>query len=122
MPLSEEERAEYRQTLRRRDATDREQQKHARRQARADARRASDLLKTDFGADRVVVLGSVARNERLSPHSDLDLGVQGLSGMDYYEAVARVQSVSEQRSVDLVRLESCRHSLRQRIEESGIEL
>ncbi|MFB6272770.1 MAG: nucleotidyltransferase family protein [Salinibacter sp.] len=122
MPLPDEDLERYRQTLRRRNAADREQQTHARRQAHNDAQRAATLLKTDFGADRVVLFGSVVRDERLSPHSDLDLAIAGVSGIDYYRAVARVQSVSEERSVDLVRLESCRHSLRQRIDESGIEL
>jgi len=66
--------------------------------------------------------GSVARNERLSPHSDLDLAVEGLAPMAYDRAVARLQSIPEERDVDLVRLESCRDSLRQTIEETGIEL
>ena len=89
---------------------------------RREARAAAALLHADFEAKRVVLFGSVARNERLSPHSDLDLAVTGLFGLDYYRAVARVQSVSETRSVDLIRLESCRPSLRETVRETGIEL
>ena len=122
MPLSDEALARYRETCRRRDATARVRQEEARRTARREARAAAALLHADFEAERVVLFGSVARNERLSPHSDLDLAVTGLSGLDYYRAVARVQSVSETRSVDLIRLESCRPSLRETIQETGIEL
>jgi len=122
MPLSDEALARYRETRRRRDAAAHAWQEEARRRAWYAARRAASLLKDEFGAERVVLFGSIARNERLSPHSDLDLAVEGLTGMEYYRAVARIQSVPAQMTVDLVRLESCRSSLRQTIRETGIEL
>lgn len=122
MPLSDQALARYRETRRRRDAAAQEWQEEMRRTAWNDARRAATLLKDEFGAERVVLFGSVAQEERLSPHSDLDLAVEGLSPMDYYRAVARVQSVPSTMSVDLVRLESARTSLRSTIHETGIEL
>lgn len=122
MPHPEEELERYRQTCRQRDAAAQERQREARRQAHRDARQAAAVLKDEFGADRVILFGSTAREERLSPHSDLDLAVEGLTGMDYYRAVAQVQSVPAQMAVDLVRLESCSPSLRHTIEETGVEL
>lgn len=122
MSLSDDALRRYRQTRRRRDAAARAQQEAARRTAWQEAREAAALLNTDLGAERVILFGSVARDDRLSPHSDLDLAVTGLSGLDYYRAVARVQSVPETRSVDLIRLASCRPSLRDTIQDTGIEL
>ena len=122
MPLSDEALARYRETRRRRDAAARAQQKEARRNAWHAARQAASVLEDEFGVERVVLFGSVAREERLSPHSDLDLAVEGLAPMAYYRAVARLQSIPEKMTVDLVRLESCRDSLRQTVDETGVEL
>ena len=122
MPVSDEDLDRYRRTLRRRDAAARAQQEAARRNAWDAARRAASVLEDELGAERVVLFGSVAREERLSPHSDLDLAVKGLAPMAYYRAVARLQSIPEEIDVDLVRLESCRDSLRQTVQETGIEL
>lgn len=122
MPLSDEELDRYRQTLRRRDAAARARQEKERERAWHAAQQVASVLKEEFGAERVLLFGSVAREERLSPHSDLDLAVEGLTSLDYYRAVARVRSVPARRGVDLVRLESCRASLRQSIQETSIEL
>lgn len=115
MPISEEDLAQYRVTRRQRDAAAQEWQEKMQRTARNDARRVATGLKDELGAVRVILFGSTARDERLSPHSDLDLAVEGLTGMKYYRAVAQVQSVPAQMAVDLVRLESCSSSLRQTI-------
>ena len=86
------------------------------------ARRAADLLREQFGAECVVLFGSLARNEDVGPRSDINLAVAGLSADPYSQAVARVQRVGEERSVDLVRLKDCVPSLRERIDEEGIPL
>ena len=122
MPVSDEDLDRYRRTLRRRDEAARAQQKEVHRNAWHAARQAASVLEDELGAERVVLFGSVAREERLSPHSDLDLAVEGLAPMAYYRAVARLQSIPEEIDVDLVRLESCRDSLRQTVQETGIEL
>ncbi|MFB6232147.1 MAG: nucleotidyltransferase family protein [Salinibacter sp.] len=121
MPIPDQALDRYRQTLRRRDAEARVRQEETYRRAWDDARRAASVLKEEFEAERVLLFGSVAREERLSPHSDLDLAVEGLPPMEYDRAVARLQSVSSQRSVDLVSLGSCPDSLRQTIQDTGIE-
>lgn len=122
MPTPKKTLDRYRETLRRRDAAAQEWQEETRRQAWRDAQQAASLLKDDFGAERVVLFGSVAQRERLSSHSDLDLAVEGLTGMDYYRAVARIQSVPAQMTVDLVRMESCSPPLRTTIQDTGVEL
>jgi len=120
--LTEEQLAAYRATCARRDAAERRRQQVRREAGRQAARRAAELLREQFHAERVVLFGSLARNEDLGPRSDIDLAVAGLSAGDYYRAVARVQGVVEERSVDLVRTEDCAPSLRDRIDEEGISL
>lgn len=122
MPVSDEDLDRYRRTLRRRDEAARAQQKEAHRNAWHAARQAASVLEDELEAERVILFGSVAREERLSPHSDLDLAVESLAPMAYYRAVARLQSIPEEIDVDLVRLESCRDSLRQTVDETRIEL
>lgn len=120
--LTEEELAAYRATCARREAAERRRQQARRAAGRQAARCAATLLREQFGAERVVLFGSLARTEDLGPRSDIDLAVAGISAEDYYQAVARVQRVAEERSIDLVRLENCAPSLRERIDEEGIPL
>ena len=83
MPVSDEDLDRYRRTLRRRDEAARAQQKEAHRNAWHAARQAASVLEDELGAERVILFGSVAREERLSPHSDLDLAVEGLAPRAY---------------------------------------
>ena len=119
---SDEQMQAYRATCRRRDEAERRRQREARRAGLAAARRAAALLRRQFGAERVRLFGSLAREEDLGPHSDIDLAVVGLSPADYYRAVAQVQRVAGARTVDLVRYEQCGPSLRTRIDTEGRSL
>lgn len=87
MSVSDDDLDRYRPALRHRDEEARVWQEETRRRAWDDARRAASMLNEEFGAERVLLFGSVAREERLSPHSDLDLAVEGLAPMEYYRAV-----------------------------------
>lgn len=65
----------YQATARRR-AAKRRQAIEARRQATWEiAKRAAALLKSDYGVSRVVLFGSLSRDEPFSFHSDIDLAV-----------------------------------------------
>ena len=120
--VSEEELDRYRATCRKRDEEARRHQKRAHRDARGAARRAAAILRTEFGVGRVVLFGSVARGAFLGPHSDIDLAVDGLSARDHARAVDRVQEASEERRIDLVRIEQCSPSLKTDLSADGIEL
>jgi len=78
-------------------------------------------LKSRFGATRVVLFGSLAR-EDFHKWSDIDLAVWGVSSSDYYRAVAFTSGFSELFKVDLVDAEDCSESLRQHIQREGVEL
>jgi predicted nucleotidyltransferase len=122
MAVSEKDLEAYRATCRRRDAEERRRQREARQAGGEAARRAAALLREQFGAERVVLFGSLAREEPLGPRSDVDLAVEGLSTDTYYQAVAHTQRVAGEWTVDLVRLERCDSSLRERIKQEGIAL
>ena len=78
----------YRNTAVRRSIEKIEQRKRRGEQTREVAERMATMLRDQFGASRVVLFGSVAREEGLGAYSDVDLAVQGLSPMAHLEAVA----------------------------------
>ncbi|MDM8553082.1 hypothetical protein QUF72_23605, partial [Desulfobacterales bacterium HSG2] len=60
------------------------------------------------------------RRHCFNHRSDVDLAVWGLDERKYYRAVAQLLSVDTEISVDLVRTEEARKSLRARIEREGV--
>jgi len=85
-------------------------------------REAAAVLKSRFGARRVVLFGSLAHAAWFTPDSDVDLVVEGLSRQDYWEAWRVVEEIVRDRPVDLLELEMVGESLRRAIERSGVEL
>jgi len=109
----------YRATCRRRDEAERRRQHKVQQAGRTAAQRVAVYLRETFDVERVVLFGSLARTEELGPHSDVDVAVAGLSPDEYYQAVARVQRIAGEWTIDLVRLEQCAPSLRIRIDTEG---
>lgn len=83
--------------------------------------KAATLLKTKFGARRVVLFGSLAHKAWFVPNSDVDLAVEGLTG-DYWQAWRSVEEIIEDRQVDLIEIESASNALRKAIQRHGVEL
>ncbi len=54
---------------------------HERERILGLVRKAADVLKIRFRARRVILFGSLARIESFHPRSDVDLAVEGLTGM-----------------------------------------
>lgn len=112
----------YQATARRR-AAKRRQAIEARRQAAWEiAKRAAALLKSDYGVSRVVLFGSLSRDEPFSFHSDIDLAVWGLDERVYYRAVSRLLDLDPSVSIDLLRAETLNADLLYIIETTGILL
>ena len=86
------------------------------------ARKAATLLKSEFGAEKVFVFGSLLHESSFTLWSDIDLSALGIAVDKYYAAVAAVSDLSSSASIDLVDLESCRPSLRDTIYKEGVEL
>ena len=86
------------------------------------ARKAATLLKSEFGAEKVFVFGSLLHESSFTLWSDIDLSALGIAVDKYYAAVAAVSDLSSSARIDLVDLESCRPSLRDTIYKEGVEL
>ena len=84
------------------------------------AKKAAELLKEKFGAQRVVVFGPITKKELYHLHSDLDLAVWGLDKKLFHRAVAKLLELDLSQRIDLVRLEDARDSLRSAIEQECV--
>ena len=97
-------------------------EKRRRQQALQVAHQAAQALRQQFGATRVVVFGSLARNARFTPWSDIDLAAWGIPPDQFYAAVATVTGLSDVFKVDLADPQSCSPSLRDALNREGIAL
>jgi predicted nucleotidyltransferase len=120
--LTPQQAAAYRTAARQR--WQREQQELQQRQARAWelAYCATDLLKTRFGASRVVVFGSLVRENCFTPWSDVDIAAWGISPKDTFQAIGALLELDPAIAVNLAPAESCRPALLAVIAQEGIEL
>ena len=80
------------------------------------------ILKTKYGARRVILFGSLAYGAWFVSESDVDLAVEGLKDDDYWEAWSMVEELITDRVVDIVQLENVKESLRKEIQQYGVEL
>ena len=86
--------------------------------ARREAEALAETLAKRYGADKVVIFGSVLDGDRFHEGSDIDLAVRGLRPESFFTAWNKLEEASPFR-VDLVTLESCRTSLKARILTKG---
>jgi predicted nucleotidyltransferase len=102
-----------------REREQRRRDEAARRAARLSLRlaRAGALLRDRYGADRVILFGSLATGT-VSPSSDVDVAVAGLAAARYFDALADLMELFGS-PVDLVRIEEAPESLRDRIAAEG---
>jgi predicted nucleotidyltransferase len=84
--------------------------------------KAANLLKSEFGAEKVLVFGSLLHVSSFTLWSDIDLSASGIAAEKYYAAVAAVADLRPSARIALVDLESCRPSLRDTIYKEGVEL
>jgi predicted nucleotidyltransferase len=85
-------------------------------------RGAAAVLKTRYGATRVILFGSLAHEAWYVADSDVDLAVEGLAGDTIWRAWRAVEEIIGDRPVDLVEVETARESLRSAIERTGMPL
>ena len=86
------------------------------------AKKASFLLRQQYGAKKVVVFGSLARTKFFSQWSDIDLAAWGIAPDKYFSAVAAVTGLSPDFKIDLVEPDTCREALRSSIQKYGLEI
>lgn len=82
------------------------------------AEKIAACLKQEFGATQVIVFGSLVR-DRFTEASDLDVAVADVPPARYFEAVARVNELSDC-WVDLKPLEALEPYFRERVLATGV--
>ena len=120
--ISPEKMAEYRATYKKRQEAERKKLDERFERAWEVARRGADLLRSRFGAEKIVVFGSLTNRELFHIRSDVDLAVWGLPDKLYFRASSAVLDISPEFLVDLVPFTDASDSLRRTIETEGIEL
>jgi len=88
----------------------------------AFARRAAEVLRTEFGATRVCAFGSLVGPAAFHDRSDVDLAVWGLTSSEYWRALAALEGLDPEVELDLVRVEAARPALVETIEAEGEDL
>jgi len=96
--------------------------KARRRRAWRVARKAAKILKTEFGASKVMVFGSLIHPALFHERSDVDLAVWGLRGREYYRAVSVLLDIEPSISMDLIAFEDARPGLQDVILKDGRKL
>jgi uncharacterized protein len=86
------------------------------------AKKASFLLRRQYGAKRVLLFGSLAKTKAFSTWSDIDLAAWGIAPDEFFSAVAAVTGLSPDFKIDLVEPDNCREAIRDSIEKHGIEI
>jgi predicted nucleotidyltransferase len=85
-------------------------------------REAASMLRSRFGAKRVVVFGSMAHEAWFDQVSDVDLAVEGLKGAEYWQAWGDVEELIADRQVDLIDIETASESLKRAIDHKGMDV
>lgn len=120
--LTPEEIAVYRAGWAKRAKRDRTLLKDRYERAWKVARLGADLLRKQFGVEKVWVFGSLLHPERFHSRSDIDLAVESIDGTELYRAVSLLLDVDPEFSFDLVELIHAREHLRRAVEAEGQEL
>lgn len=122
LDVTAEEMAVYRATARRRLTQAKHDVEGKKIHAMQTARRVASVLKQDYGARRVVLYGSLARDRGFHSRSDVDLAAWGLEETLFYRIVSRLLDLDSAVEINLVMGEGVSPGLLTTIEREGIEL
>lgn len=86
------------------------------------AQEAATLLKEKYGAGKVVLFGSLARDDPFHHRSDVDLAAWNIEEKIYYSVVSKLLDIDPTIDVDLVRAEDAPSTLLETIHQEGIPL
>jgi predicted nucleotidyltransferase len=122
--LSPQEIEAYRRTLFKKSSSLRltRQQEAERKGLLKQVSVAASILRSRFGARRVILFGSLAHAGWFTSDSDVDLAVEGLSASGCWQAWQALEEIIVDRTVDLIDLTMASNSLREAIYRHGIEV
>lgn len=86
------------------------------------ARQAAQMLRDEFGANKVAVVGSLAHEAWFTAWSDIDLAAWGIPPERFYAAAGAVAELTLEFKIDLIDYETAQPMLREAIERDGREL
>ena len=112
----------YIESARAREAVQKQAAMQRREAAWAVARQAAGILKSEFGATRVVVFGSLSHGAWFNARSDIDLLAEGIPPDLFWRAWCALDRLGSQFQVDLVPGETIAGRLREEVEREGVEL
>jgi len=84
-----------------------------RRRATLTARKAAKLLRSEFGAKKVLVFGSLVKHGRFTLWSDIDIAATGIPPTRFFEAVGVVTGISAEFKLELIDLGGLADRIRQ---------
>lgn len=122
MPLPPEAITAYRKAASQRWEEMRERRSQRQKRAWELAELAATLLKVQFNATKVVVFGSLVRQDCFTLWSDVDIAAWGISPNNTFRAMGAVRDLDYTIEVNLVDVEVCKSELLAAIEEEGILL
>jgi len=122
MKPSEEEISAYRREAEKRRQKDLTQLKERRQKAWCIAYKAAKLLRERYNASRVVVFGSILREDCFGIWSDIDIAAWGIVSSDTFRAMGDLMDLSDEIDVALVDITTCRPGLREAIERKGKDI
>lgn len=93
----------------------------AAQQAREQAQVCAKALVEEYGAERVYLIGSLARGSGFHSRSDIDLAVAGIAPERYFAVLADIAERAG-REVDLILLESATPALLEYVANEGVLL
>lgn len=82
------------------------------------ASQACQLLQDQFKATRVAVFGSLLHPDLFNEQSDVDLAVWGLIPAQYDEALAAIEAVNSDFSIDLLEMEQATGALGEQVQQT----
>ncbi len=100
---------------------EREALDQAAQQAREQAQVCAKALVEEHGAERVYLIGSLARGSSFHPRSDIDLVVAGIAPERYFAVLADIAERAG-REVDLILFESATPALIECVANEGVLL
>ena len=100
---------------------EREALDQAAQQAREQSQVCAKALVEEHGAERVYLIGSLARGSSFHPRSDIDLVVAGIAPERYFAVLADIAERAG-REIDLILLESATPALLECVANEGVLL
>lgn len=94
-----------------------------RQDALLKAKRAASFIKSDYGAAKVYLYGSLAWSRSFGPRSDIDLLVEGFGRPDaYWRMLSEIWALTAPFPPSVVLAEDAQVSLLTKVREKGVEL